>query len=87
MPDWDDDDEDFDRSELPPMDTEEGRDKWIEILLAQDEEEDWAEVQVVQEGKNMVARFRWDDGREEVYDLQIRRSMEVVRRAPPGEQN
>jgi hypothetical protein len=74
--DWDDGGEDDD---APPLDTEEGRDAWIEFLLSQDDgEEEWAKAMVVQADDNMVVRFRWPDGREEVYDLKIRRSMEVV---------
>lgn len=78
---WDDDDE---TTEAPSLKTVEGRDAWIEFLLSEaedGEEEEWAQVQVVQEDDDMVARFRWPDGREEVYDLQVRRSMEVVRPA------
>ena len=69
--------------EAPSLETEEGRDEWIDIILEQD---DWAECQVIHDGDNMVARFRWKDGREEVFDMQIRRSMEIVKMAG-GESN
>jgi hypothetical protein len=78
---WDDDEDTDD--EAPSLKTEEGRDAWIEFLLSEKEEgeDEWAQAQVVREDDDMVARFRWPDGREEVYDMQIRRSMEVVRPA------
>lgn len=69
--------------EAPGFETEEDRDKWIDILLDQD---DWAQCQIIHDGKHMVARFRWDDGREEIFDLVIQRSMEIVRPAG-GESN
>lgn len=74
---WDEDVDD----EGPPMNTEEGRDEWIDILLEADE---WAEAIVVQKGSDMVARFRWSDGRQEVFDLLVRRQMEVV--IPAGDE-
>ena len=82
-------DDDFESDvefEAATLDTEAERDEWIEFLLDSNEPDDWAQVQTVQDvkGENMVARFRWADGREEVYDLVIRRSMEVVR--PAGEE-
>lgn len=75
---WEDLDED-----APDLSTEEGRDEWIDIICQQD---DWAECQIVHDGENMVARMRWDDGREEIFDLKIRRSMEIVR-VQDGESN
>lgn len=88
MSDWDDED-------APPTDlegeevefslaSEELRDTWIDFLLSQNEREDWVEAQVLRDGDNMVVRTRWADGREEVYDLIVRRSMEVVR--PAGDE-
>ncbi len=82
MPDWDDD-EDGD-GELPSFTTEEGQEQWVDILLANDE---WVSAQVAHDGKNMVARYRWDDGSEEIHFLQIIRSVEIVRKASPGEEN
>lgn len=69
------------------LDTEEGRDAAIEWLLEQNEPDDWAQVQTLQEGDNIVARFRWADGSEEVYDMKIVRSMQIIRRGPAGESN
>jgi hypothetical protein len=68
--------------ETPDLATEEGRDEWIDIMLQQD---DWAQCQVIHDGENMIARFRWDDGREEIFDMQIRRLIEIVR--PVGEES
>lgn len=66
--------------ESPPLSTEEGRNAWIEFLLDQDAdgEGEWAQAMVVQENNDMVVRFRWPDGREEIFDLVVRRSMNVV---------
>ncbi len=82
---WDDENSDED----PPMDTEEGRDAWIEFLIEQDgtdEELGWMkrEAMVVQDGDDMVIRFRYDDGREEIFDGIVRRSMEIVKMDPAG---
>jgi hypothetical protein len=85
---WDDDIDVSEDGEVgPSLDTEAGQDAWIEFLLTQNEDDDWAKVQVVQEGDNMIARCRWSDGREEIYVLEVKRSFEVVRKAPPGEEN
>lgn len=82
-----DDKEDDLFERVPSMDTEEGRDAALEFLLDQNEPEDWVAAQVLQEDNDMVIRFRWADGREEVFDVLVRRSMEVVRKAAPGEEN
>lgn len=71
-------------SDEPSLDTEEGRDSWIDFMLTQNDDGDWVSCQAVHDGENMVARFKWSDGREEVFDMQVRRSMEVVR--PAGEE-
>ncbi len=72
--------EDVGDDDAPSLDTEEGRDSWIEFLLSQDgtDDEQWAKAMVVREDDDMVIRFQWDDGREEIYDVVVRRSMEVV---------
>ena len=70
-----------------PLDTEEGRDTWIEILMHQDEESlernetGWVKSLMVVNGNDMIVRFVYDDGTEEVYDLQVRRRIAVVRGA------
>lgn len=83
MSDWDDDIS-LEEEEAPSLETEEGRDAWIEFLLTQTGEEDWDQCQAHIEDENMVIRFRWADGTEEVYDCKVRRSMQVVR--PAGEE-
>ena len=85
MGNWDEDDSE----ESPPLDTEEGRDEWIEFLLSQDGEQEnggWLlrQAMLVQDGDNMVARFRYDDGREEIFDMAIRRQIEIVKIDPAG---
>lgn len=71
--------------EMASLDTEEERNAFIDWLLEQNDPDDWAQAQTIQDGNgNMVARFRWADGREEVFDLVVRRSMEVV--VPSGEE-
>lgn len=71
--------------EFPDLDTEEGRDSWMEILMAQDDDTliangtGWTRALVVaDEQGNMVVRFVYPDGREELFDLQVRRSVDVV---------
>lgn len=76
--------DDLDMGDEPPMNTEEGRDQWIEILLSQDEDVEWIDAMIVRNGDDMVARVRYMDGSEEIFDMQIRRSMEVVRIDPSG---
>lgn len=74
----------IDKEDLPGLDTEEERDEWVEILMAQDEETiaangGWCKaLTVADEQGNMVARFVYPDGREEVFDLLIRRSIDVA---------
>jgi hypothetical protein len=69
-----------DEEGFPPLETEEGRDAWSEILLAQDIDDDgsWTKSLVVTDGENMIVRFHYPDGTEEVYDLLVRRSIVVV---------
>lgn len=83
----DDSDDDLiaiDPEDLPPLDTAEGRMDWAGILLQQDERTvernglGWIKALVVAEGSDMVARFIYDDGTEEVYDLEIRRKLAAV---------
>lgn len=68
---------------LPDLDEEDGRVKWGAILLAQDE---WCDAIVVYEGENMVLRLRYADGRQELFDLAIRRQMEVCGPTSPQEE-
>lgn len=71
--------------DLPPMDTEDGRDEWMDILI---EEDEWTcDAMVVRDDDNLVMRIRWPDGSEELYDCIVRRSAEIVDCAPEGEKN
>jgi hypothetical protein len=74
----------LDDDEAPDMKTEEGRDTWIEFIMDQDE---WVQAQVIHDGDNLIARFKWDDGREEIFDCEIRRNMEIVRKSGPEGSN
>jgi len=72
----------IDEGDLPDLISEEGRDAWAEILLAQDDEtlakneSNWVKaLTVADENGNMVARFVYPDGNEEVFDLIIRRTI------------
>ena len=74
-----------DEDEFPGLDTEEGRDAWVEILMSQDDEtlaqnnSGWCKALIVADDSgNMVTRFIYPDGREEVFDLIIRRSIDVA---------
>lgn len=79
-----------DDEDLPTLETEEGRDAWVEILMAQDEETiaengGWCKALIVADDQgNMVTRFAYPDGREEIFDLVVRRSIDVV---APAERN
>lgn len=74
----------IDSDDLPGLESEEDRDEWVEILMSQDEETvaangGWCKaLTVADEAGNMVARFVYPDGREEVLDLVIRRSIDVA---------
>jgi hypothetical protein len=73
--------------DFPTLDTEEEREQWAEILLEQDMDEEGVKAVVVRdEHGNMVVRFRYQDGREELFDVAIRRSLEVIEE-PKGESN
>ena len=73
----------FDEDDLPDLMTEEGRDSWIEILMAQDDEAiaangGWCRSLVVADDDgNMVMRIAYPDGRQELFDLQVRRAIDV----------
>ena len=71
--------------EMPDLDTEEGRDAWVEILMSQDDESlaqngtSWCRsLTVADDQGNMVVRFVYPDGREEVFDLIVRRAIDVA---------
>lgn len=75
---------------LPTMDTEAGRDAALEFLTTYgdlDTEGEYCRAAVIQEDNAMVVRFRYPDGREELFDLRVMRQMEIVRRTPDGESN
>lgn len=81
-------------SEDEPSDltTEEGRDEWVEILMSQTDEtlaqnnSGWCKaLTVADKHGNMIARFIYPDGSEEVFDLTVRRSIEVS--SEPREMN
>ncbi|MGD9712731.1 MAG: hypothetical protein AB7V46_11760 [Thermomicrobiales bacterium] len=68
--------------EMPTFNTEAEREVWARILMAQD---DWCQAIMARDDHgNMVVRFRYDDGQEEVYDVQVRRLLRV---APSDEGN
>ena len=76
--------QELDEDDLPELTTEEGRDKWVEILMGQDDEtlaqngSGWCKaLTVADENGNMVVRFVYPDGEEEVFDLVVRRSIDV----------
>lgn len=79
---WEDVDED-----APSLADEEGREQWIAYLLEQNEPDDWVQCQVIHDGENMVARFRWSDGTEEIFDARLRRTIKVVQPAGPEGSN
>lgn len=74
----------IDEEDLPGLDSEEGRDEWVEILMSQDEETiaangGWCKALTVADDQgNMVIRFVYPNGREEVFDLLVRRSIDVA---------
>lgn len=70
--------------DIPSLETEKGRDEVLEFLIDNDLA---CECSVVQEGRDMVLRIRYPDGNEELFDVEIRRSREIVRRDPEGIQN
>jgi len=76
------DDEEF--IDIPPLDSEEGRDEALKYLTDNDLA---CECSVIQEGPDMVLRIRYPDGNEELFDVIVRRSMEIVRRSPDGVSN
>lgn len=78
---WDLDE--MDDEDLPPLDTQEGRDQWVEIMLEQDSDEldadgGWVKALVVRDDDNMMVRFRYADNTEEVFDLVIRRAIVTI---------
>ena len=77
-----------DEAEMPELDTEEGRDRWAEILMEQDppgSDVAWIHFLPITDGENMVARIKFEDGSEEIVDLIIRRSIAVTH--PEGQRN
>lgn len=76
--------------ELPLLDTEDERDRWAEILLEQTEESMGGTliraVLVVDGKNNMVVRFIYPDGTEEVLDVEVRRII-ATKTDDPSEHN
>lgn len=70
---------DVSEEDAPSLETEEGREFWTDFLLEEHAEDDWCKAQVVHDGNRMLVRFRWPDGSEELFDLVIEKSMQVVR--------
>ncbi len=75
---------DIDVDDLPDLDTEESRNEWVEILMSQDDDSlvrndsGWCKALIVADDRgNMVARIVYPNGAEEVFDLTIRRSIDV----------
>lgn len=63
--------------DLPPMDTEEGRDRAFEYLLADDLP---CTCSIIQEGEYLVIRVRYPAGNEELFDTRVVRSMDIGNR-------
>lgn len=73
-----------DADDFPGLETEKNRDSWVEILMAQEDDAmtqdsiGWCKALIVADDKgNMVVRFVYPDGEQEVFDLVVRRSIEV----------
>lgn len=84
LPDFDEDDLDMMLVDEPSLDDEEGRDAWITILAQQDDETlkkngmAWIKALIaVDDDNNMVARFIYEDGQEQYYDLKVRRVISI----------
>lgn len=75
--------------DCPGLDTEEERDQWANVLMNEDiDSEEWARTILVHDDHgNMMARVKYPDGREELFDLIIRRSSEVVKPITERESN
>ncbi len=75
-------DEEFweDAYDYPSLDTEEGRDKWMDLFKAVEggPEGEWAKALVVQDNENMIIRLKMPNGTETVMDVVIRREYEMV---------
>lgn len=76
--------QELDEDDLPDLTTEEGRDKWVEILTGQDDEtlaqndSGWCKaLTVADEHGNMVVRFVYPDGDEEIFDVVVRRAIKI----------
>lgn len=79
--------------ELPSLDSSSDRQLWGEILAQQDDVTlemngmQWIKALVVRDEKdNMVVRFVYEDGREEIFDAQIRAELVMVN-TPESERN
>jgi len=62
--------------EFLTMDDEEGRKFWTDFVLEADE---WCQAIMVRDDRgNMIVRFRYEDGNEELFDVSIRKMMPIV---------
>lgn len=74
--------------DVPGLDNEDDREKWANFLKLQDVDDEWATAIIAHdENGNMVARFRYSDGTEEIFDLLIRRQFGAVIPIPAAETN
>lgn len=75
--------------DCPGLDDEAGREEWANILMGEDiDDPQWAKTVLVHDDHgNMVARIRFSDGSEQIYDLIIRRSLEVAKPLAERDQN
>lgn len=71
--------------DVPGLETEEKRELWGEILAKQDDhtlemnEMAWARALAVRDDDgNMVCRFVYEDGSEEIFDLLVRATLVAV---------
>lgn len=70
---------------MPSLKTEEGRDEWIDQLVEYDE---WdCDAVVARDGDDMILKLRYPDGSQVIMDCLVRRELDIVDKAPDGEEN
>ncbi len=60
------------------LEDEKGRDKAVPFLMGIDLENDHCKAVVLQDDRDMMIRVQYPDGRQEIFDVMIRRSIEVA---------